>query len=141
MRRKRYPTWLQAGQRAAERFANEEAISHFKHGLEVVAGLPESRDRGHRELALLANLGPTLMAARELGALWERTRSLVQSIGETPLAVPVSYGAWSYYLVLGDIHESLTYGRELLALAEQSHDEGALIEAHFAIPDGRGGTI
>src|SRR5262249_11285523 len=55
--------WLRAGQRAAERSANVEAIAHLNKGLDVVRALPDARDRAERELELRTALGPTLMAA------------------------------------------------------------------------------
>src|SRR5262249_47953699 len=42
------PYWQRAGQRAVERSANLEAISHLTRGLEVLTTLPESRERAHQ---------------------------------------------------------------------------------------------
>src|SRR5262249_37645474 len=44
--------WQQAGQRAVERSANLEALSHLTKGLELLQRLPETPDRMRAELAL-----------------------------------------------------------------------------------------
>jgi predicted ATPase len=44
--------WQRAGERAAQRLAYQEAISHFTHGLEALQSLPETPERTRRELAL-----------------------------------------------------------------------------------------
>ena len=58
--------WLQAGQRSLARFANVEAISHLKRGLEMLHTLDESAARDARELELLGPLGTAYIAARRL---------------------------------------------------------------------------
>jgi len=63
------PYWLKAGQRAAQRSANVDGISHLNKGLEVVAGLSDTVERAHHELALQAALGPVLIAVKS----WRRS--------------------------------------------------------------------
>ena len=46
------PYWQRAGQRAVERSANVEAISHFTKGLELLKSLPETPEHTQQELAL-----------------------------------------------------------------------------------------
>jgi class 3 adenylate cyclase len=50
------PLWQQAGQRALERSANQEAIRHLTRGLEVLSVLPETPEHLQQELLLL--VGP-----------------------------------------------------------------------------------
>ena len=45
------PYWQQAGQRAAQRSANAEAISHLEKGLELLKRLPESPECLQQERA------------------------------------------------------------------------------------------
>ena len=54
------PYWQQAGQRALERSANSEAVSHFTKGLELLKTLPATPERTRQELALQLALGPSL---------------------------------------------------------------------------------
>jgi predicted ATPase len=44
--------WQRAGQRALERSANLEAVSHLTKGLEILQALPETRERSRHELDL-----------------------------------------------------------------------------------------
>src|SRR5262249_16735520 len=45
LRERALPYWQQAGQRALQRSANLEAVSHVTRGLEVLSTLPETRER------------------------------------------------------------------------------------------------
>ena len=56
--------WQKAGQRAVERSAYAEAISHLTKGLEVLKALPDTHTRAQQELGLQNTLGPVLMAIR-----------------------------------------------------------------------------
>ena len=81
--------WQQAGQRAVQRSANKEAVSHLTKGLERLATLPETTERAQQELELRMALGPALMATKGLAAAeveqtYTRARVLCQQIGETP---------------------------------------------------------
>jgi predicted ATPase len=132
------PYWLKAGQRAAHRSANVEAISHFNKGLEVLADLPDTLERAHQELALQAALGPVLIATKswaapETGVAWQRARVLCQQVGETPLFFPVLYGAWSFYVVRPEHKTAHGLAVEFLDLAQRRQDAGALVEARFMV--------
>src|SRR5262249_945586 len=77
--------WLRAGQRAAERSANVEAIAHLNKGLDLVRMLPDVRERADRELELQTALGPTLMATKgfaapDVGQAFARARELCQQL-------------------------------------------------------------
>src|SRR5262249_6878894 len=56
--------WYKAGQRAIERSAHVEAISHLTKGLELLATLPETPQRLQREVDMLIALGASLIAAK-----------------------------------------------------------------------------
>jgi predicted ATPase len=96
--------WQQAGQRALQRSAHVEAISHLTRGLEVLAALPDTAERTQYELSLQTTLGSALMAARgqgapEVGQAYARARELCRQVGETPQLFPVLFGLWRFYLV------------------------------------------
>ena len=56
---KAVPYWQRAGEKAAERSANLEAIAHLGRGVEILMRLPESHSRDEQELLLQAALvGP-----------------------------------------------------------------------------------
>ena len=56
--------WLKAGQRAMQRSAHIEAERHLRVGLALLAGLPETTARHHREINLQNALGVCLMPTR-----------------------------------------------------------------------------
>src|SRR5262249_10885610 len=58
------PYWQQAGQRAVQRSANVEAITHFTKGLELLKTLPDTPERAQQELMLQLALGNPLMATK-----------------------------------------------------------------------------
>jgi len=60
--------WQRAGEHAAARSANLEAIAHFGRGIEVLKNLPENQARDERELMLrLASINP-VWASRGFGS-------------------------------------------------------------------------
>ena len=91
------PYWQQAGQRAAQRSAYVEAISHLSRGLALLTTLPDTPERAQHELRLQTTLGPVLIATRGQGApevqqAYARARELCQQVGETPHLFPVLDG-------------------------------------------------
>ena len=83
------PYWQQAGQRAAQRSANAEAVSHFTTALEPLQTLPDRPECNQHELSLDVTLGVSIMAAKgfaapEVGNIYRRARELCEQVG-TPL--------------------------------------------------------
>ena len=126
---------LQAGERAARLFANDEAIAHFKHGIELVETLGDPPQRDRLELALQLALGVPLMArhgfsgeelAQTYGRAWELTRG-----GEaSPERYQTLAGLKAYYDVHGDFMKAKEIGEELLRIAGQLKDPGLTALAH-----------
>jgi predicted ATPase/class 3 adenylate cyclase len=117
--------YQRAGERAAERSANEEAIGHLRRALALVATLPESRQRLQRELALQMAIGGPLSAARgwtnpEYEGVFVRARELVSEIGESPELPRVLEGMAAAYLMKGDLATSAEVARQTLAAAERT---------------------
>jgi predicted ATPase len=102
------PYWQQAGQRASERSANVEAISHLTKGLELLKTLPDTRERVQQELTLQIALGALLKATKGYGALevektYLRSRELCQQIGQTPQLFFVLWGLWGVHVVRAEL--------------------------------------
>jgi class 3 adenylate cyclase/DNA-binding winged helix-turn-helix (wHTH) protein len=81
--------WQRAGQRAMERSAPVEAISHLTRGLEVLTTMPETPEHIQQELDLQILLGAAWAetggwAAAEVGQAYARARELCQRLGEPP---------------------------------------------------------
>src|SRR5262249_26783768 len=59
--------WLKAGQRAAERSADEEAVRHLRRGLEMLMTLPDSIQKDRHELDFQLALGTPMVARHGWG--------------------------------------------------------------------------
>jgi TOMM system kinase/cyclase fusion protein len=130
--------WQRAGQRALERSANLEAVTHLTRGLEVLKTLPDTPQRLQHELALQTTLGPALMATRgnaapEVGHAYARARELCQQVGETPQLFLVLSGLWRFYAVRAELQAAREVGEQLLGLAQRQRDPALILEAHRAL--------
>jgi predicted ATPase len=127
--------WQRAGQRAIERSADVEAITHLTQALELLTTLPETPERIEQELALHIALGAPLtavkgMAAPEVERTYIRARELCQQVGETPQLFPVLWGLWVFYNVRGEHQVARALTEQFLALAQSLQDPAFLLEAH-----------
>ena len=91
--------WQRAGERALQRSANLEAISHLAKGLEVLTTLLETRERAQQELALQITLGPALAVTKgqqapETERTYARACELARQVGDTPQRFPALSGFW-----------------------------------------------
>jgi predicted ATPase len=132
------PYWQQAGQRAAQRSANAEAISHLTKGLEVLKTLPDTPERTQQELILQITLGAPLQATKgfaapEVERVYARARELCQQAGETAQLFPVLWGLWFSYLAQAELQTARETGEQLLTLAQSVQDTDLLLEAHMAL--------
>jgi predicted ATPase/class 3 adenylate cyclase len=99
--------WLKAGERAAGRSANLEAVRQLTRGLETLQTLPESPERDRRELTFQIAIGTPLIAvqgysAPETGAAYSRARVLCERLGEAEPLVATLSGEFVFYFVRGD---------------------------------------
>ncbi len=130
--------WREAGQRATERSANTEAISHLTTGLELLKTLPDTPKRTQQELALqLAQSGPLMStkgpATPEVEQAYARALSLCRQLEDTPQLFPVLVGLRIFYTVRGELQTACELGEQLLRLAQRVHDPALLGEAHIAL--------
>jgi class 3 adenylate cyclase len=130
--------WLRAGQQAAERSANPEAISHLTTALALLRTLSPTPARTQRELLVQTTLGPALMAikgqaAPEVEHAYARALALCRQLGEAPPLFPVLLGLWRFYLVRGVGQTARELGEQLLPLARHGHDPAQLLAAHQAL--------
>jgi class 3 adenylate cyclase/tetratricopeptide (TPR) repeat protein len=132
--------WWRAGQRAVERSANLEAISHLTKGLSVLASRPNSRDRLERELALRTALGPALMSTKglgspEVGANYTQALELCRQLGERPELFAVLRGLWEFHELRGELKIALGLGEELFRLAQVADDPALRLVTHDVLGD------
>ena len=132
------PYWQRAGQRAIERSANVEAISHLTKGLELLQTLPDTPERAQQELTLQIALGTPLMATKgfaapEVERVYARALELCQQVGDTPQLFPALWGSWVFYNMRGELQTSRELAARLLSLAQSAQDAALLLEAHHAL--------
>lgn len=128
----------QAGHNALRQHGYQEAIAHFRRGLDLLAAFPDTPERRQQELSLQVALGSPLQAlegygAPEVEAVYTRARELSQQIGETAQLFPVLRGLYVFYLLRGKIQTAHELGERLLSLAQSVQDSALLLEAHFAV--------
>ena len=129
----------QAGQQAAQRSANYEALGHFTQALSLLKTSPGSPTRDQQELILQAALGPVLMAAKgyassELESTYLRARDLCEQLGDQAQLFAVLLGLWRVYIAGPEkIHIARQLGERLLTSAQSQHDPQLLLEAHYAM--------
>jgi DNA-binding winged helix-turn-helix (wHTH) protein/class 3 adenylate cyclase/predicted ATPase len=128
------PYWQRAGQRAVERSASVEAISHFTKGLDLLKTLPATPERAQQELTLQLAMGaPLLMlkghTAPEVEHAYSRAYALAQQLGETPQRFAVLVGLWRFYLSQARLNTAHELAEECFALAQHLHEPASLQEA------------
>jgi serine/threonine protein kinase/tetratricopeptide (TPR) repeat protein len=129
--------WLKAGQRSQARSANQEAISQFGRGLEILKLLPESPQRDVLELGLQAPLGVVLTAVRGWGApevapAIERARALCTKVGTVTDQFFALWGLWGFRVLRLDMDMCRQLSEEAMRLVEGSAEGRKLLfEAHW----------
>lgn len=144
------PYWQCAGQRALERSAHAEAISHFTHGLALLPALAETPEGVQHEIVLQTALGSALIATKgyaapEVEHAYARAHALCQQVGEGPdgpaptqsRQTPQLFAALRGLWVSKEAQAAPAAAREiaehLFALAQRLHDTALLVEAHRAL--------
>jgi len=113
---------LKAGQRAVQRSAALEAVSHLTRALDLLLALPAAPERLERELALRSVLGAVLPAikgwgAPEVGANAGRYVALCRELGDHERLIPSLYALWAYHLLRGDCQPTIDLSEEIARLA------------------------
>jgi class 3 adenylate cyclase/predicted ATPase len=138
LKKQAIPYWQKAGQRAVERSANSEAVSHFVRALELLKKMPESPERFQQELGLQLAIGAPLIATKgfaapEVGRVYARARELCQQVGEAPQLCPVYWGLWAFYTARAEHKTAQELGEQCQHLAEAARNPDLIMEAHHAL--------
>ncbi|MGE0826384.1 MAG: hypothetical protein AB7G75_26715 [Candidatus Binatia bacterium] len=131
------PYWQQAGERAAQRSANVEAITHLTTALELVKTLSDTPERTQQELLLQITLGGPLMATQgyaavEVEKVYSRALELCRQVGEVPQLFPVLRGLWNFYGVRGNLQAAYELGEQVLSVAQSVQDPVLLMDAYWS---------
>src|SRR5262249_9772519 len=129
------PYWQRAGQKAFQRSANVEAISHLTKGLELLQTLPDTPERLQQELTLQITLGPPLQYTKGWGApeveqTYERALALCRQVGETSQLFSVLAGLQTVYVMQREYHKARAHAEQGLRLTENVHDPALLLLVH-----------
>ncbi len=129
------PYWQQAGQRASQRGANAEAVSHLTTGLELLQTLPDTPARAQQELNLQLALGALHtatkgFAAPEVEHAYRRARTLCEQIGDRRQVFPALRGLTLYYSMRLEHQTACVLADQMLAIAQEAQDSGLLMEAY-----------
>lgn len=132
--------WRQAGQNALRLAAYPEAHALLTHGLTLLADLPASPERAQCELNLQLPLGKALLSqgwgTADRARVFDRAFELAQQTGATLDFLHALYALAELAQGQGDLARSLTFGQELLRLAEQVNEPLSIVEALFVIGSG-----
>jgi DNA-binding winged helix-turn-helix (wHTH) protein/predicted ATPase len=133
------PYWQLAGQRAVDRSAHAEAITHFTRGLALLRTLPVTPARARRELTLQCSLGVQLAtrgsATPEVERTYARALELCQQVGNAQELFPILYGLSRLYKKRGQLRRARDLGAQLLGLAQYRGDSALLLRGHYVLGD------
>ncbi len=134
---------LQAGRRAVQLAAHEEAVQLFRRGLALLERLPESPERAQLEKQLLIALVPPLMptegwASSERAQLAQKALDLAR---QQPTSEVELIGALYMHAEVASSHgkhaEALDVAELLLRLARHSDDSAYLALGHYLVGQSR----
>ncbi len=92
-----------AGEQAGRRSAYEDALGSLMEAIDLLPGMPESRERDLLELELRVAHGPLYGAVRglatpEMEPHVSRLQELCERVGESPVIIGVLFALWSLNL-------------------------------------------
>lgn len=127
------PFWFDAGRKAASRFANAEAISHFRAGLDLLRDQTDGRDRRREELSFLTELGLVLRVSRgyghpELGQIYRRASELCSALGDVEALAKNIFGLWTFAAAHADWGTTEALVEEFTALSDRQDDDQLHVE-------------
>jgi predicted ATPase len=119
--------WLQAGQLAAAKSANFEAVAHLGNGLALIPHLPHAIERDRAEQHLQTVLGPALNSVKGYGApetmaAFERAQELMRRTGDRSQKDSVLTGLYLAYFDRAEFPKVHEVATEFLDGAERQED-------------------
>ncbi|MCB9318678.1 MAG: AAA family ATPase [Lewinellaceae bacterium] len=98
------PIWLQAGQMAAQKHANKEAISHLEQGMSLLKYVDNDEKRQDLELDFNLTLGGVSIGYYgythpKVGIYFSRAQQIAQNIDITPKLAFILYNLQTYYML------------------------------------------
>jgi predicted ATPase len=130
--------WLKAGQQAARRSANAEALNHLARGLELLPNIDDPMLRNKSELLLQTSLGNSLRATKgwsidSVKHAYTRALQLCKESGFDEHTLPAVFGLWTWNFVRGALGEAQALAEHLLNVPENVDDSVYKVLAHEAL--------
>ncbi|MCG7519789.1 adenylate/guanylate cyclase domain-containing protein [Ruegeria sp. Ofav3-42] len=130
--------WHLAGQRAAERSANVEAVTQLGNAIKQLSELKKTAERDRKEVEIQVLRAGVLrstagIAADETGAAYARIRKLCNRLDETENLFPVLNGLYAFHLVRAEYDLAKEVAEQILELASQSDETHHVMIAHRAM--------
>jgi DNA-binding SARP family transcriptional activator/predicted ATPase len=127
-----------AGERAVGLFANQEAIGHFVHGIELLRLLPEGLGRDKQELALQLALGAPLQATKGYASpdalsASDRARELCYRAGEQRRLLPILFLLTNAYHTRAEYWKAQELAEELANATERVQEPYWTALGHGAV--------
>jgi class 3 adenylate cyclase/predicted ATPase len=127
--------WREAGEQAARRAANREAIEHFRRALSLVETQPETLERWRTEMAIQSLLGLALMnvhgwSAPEAGNALERAGEAARRLKSSADLVPLLTNVFLFNMNFGKYDQGDTISADLFRIAGELDDTQILLQAH-----------
>jgi predicted ATPase len=128
----------QAGRKALQRSAHQEAIAHLTQGLALLQTLPDTPERLQQELVVQAHLGTPLIATKgwaapEVATAYTRASALWEQVGETPQFCWVLYGLCAFHAMRAEWQTARALMERLLTLAQSAFNPTLLMHAHLGL--------
>ena len=130
--------WLKAGQQAARRSANAEAINHLTRGLELLPNIDDPMLRNKLELLLQTSLGNSLRATKGWSIdgvkhAYTRALQLCKESGSDEHTLPAVFGLWTWNFLRATLGEAQALAEHLVNAAESVDDSVYKALAHEAL--------
>jgi class 3 adenylate cyclase/tetratricopeptide (TPR) repeat protein len=130
--------WLKAGQQAARRSANAEALNHLARGFELLPNLDDRTRRNKSELMLQTSLGHCLRATKgwsidSVKHAYTRALQLCKESGFDEHTFPAAFGLWTWNFVHATLGEAQAIAEHLVTTAENVEDSVYKVLAHEAL--------
>jgi len=130
--------WLKAGQQAARRSANAEALNHLARGLELLPNIDDPMLRNKSELLLQTSLGHSLRSIKgwsidSVKHAYTRALQLCKESGFDEHTLPAVFGLWTWNFLRAALGEAQALAEHLVNTAEHADDSVYKVLAHEAL--------
>ena len=120
-----------AGRASVERAAFDEAISHYRSGIEILEQLEADRPRDEQLLSLLILLANAVMGTAGPGGddvlpIWNRAVEIADRVGNHDELTSALNGTAMYVADRGDLDATIELADRILTIADQSDRIAAL---------------